>query len=336
MKLYQINTLKCISSTSDDKGLYNIEISLASLFYQTKIILFVGSSRNSNYNYTEKKLNLYDLDKQTKVDSQTFDSEILSIKVLNKIIFVTTKEKMTIFNIVEENNVKRMKFIDSIKFQTNLLGLFDICKCNKNDNKNLIAVENQLGSVEIFVLFHDSLTLNPLSIINPGYKNLQKIIMTQNFLFIVEEQGVYIKCYCSNDFQLISELYRGKKTSNITNIIEIDGACKHEDNTKDTKDNKNNRDNKKIVDNDKDNHIKYIAVSSSNGTIHIYSIVQLSKQDKQNESKISISNFLNSSYKYLVGDQIKSIIKINLRELCTNDLEYRNTICNCSNSNEIV
>ena len=181
------------------------------VFYQTKIILFVGSIKNSNTNFNEKKLILYDLDKQIKIDSQSFDSEILNIKVLNKIIFVTTKNKLTIFDIVtSEDDTKLMKFVDSIKFDNEFKGLFDIEFSNYENNRNIIAVEKSSKSIELYMLFHNSPpTLHQINLIEHAYKSLQKIIMTNKYLFVVEELGVYSKCYSLlnvEKFFLICEL----------------------------------------------------------------------------------------------------------------------------------
>jgi hypothetical protein len=218
---------------------------------------------------------------------------------------VTTKDKMTIFTIEEENkeNSKRMTWVTSINFLLNLNGLFDIW--NNEDNKNLIALEKSHGVIEIFTLIHNSLSISgPNKTIETGFKALQKIIFSHRFLFIVDEQGVYIKCYDNNNFNLLCELYRGKKTSTINNIIELD---------------------KTSID-DKFSKPR-LAVSSSNGTIHIY---ELKNTEIQSDNLFSS---LTKGYTYILGNQLKSLAKIHLNLLINDEIENRNIICNRSNTN---
>jgi len=206
------------------------------------------------------------------------------------------------FNITDDDKGIKMEFVDSIKFETNLKGLFDICRSNDDNNKNFLAVETNNGEVQVLVLFNNSVYLKLFKKLSTGFQRLQKIIFTQKYLFIIEETGSKIKCFSlyNNNFEYLCDLHRGKKPSNISKIIDL------EDN--------------------------YIAVSSSNGTIHIYKI-DLSSQSSNNYYVNLFQKVSNAFF----GDGLWSCMKINLKEMLEKEEEgYRNIICNGGSSNEIV
>jgi len=68
------------------------DIAIATLFYRTQNLAFVGGSNNTKY--YSKKLVLWDNVSKTEINSQVFLSKIINIKSMKNYIFSQTENKV--------------------------------------------------------------------------------------------------------------------------------------------------------------------------------------------------------------------------------------------------
>jgi len=71
------------------------DIAIATLFYRTQNLAFVGGPNNTKY--YSKKLVLWDNVSKTEINSQVFLSKIINIKSLKNFIFSQTENKVNNF-----------------------------------------------------------------------------------------------------------------------------------------------------------------------------------------------------------------------------------------------
>lgn len=244
------------------------------MFYELDLVAFSGSSKNMKYH--NKKLVLWDNNKKTIISSTQFKSEILSLKVLKKLIIVGTKLEINICNFNDFHNI--IEIIYKIPVEENTLNpCFDIWV---NRSKYYIAHLKNKSQIEVISIYENCLETEIIKNFDSEFEEIQNIFYNEKFscLFIVDAMGCNIKGFCCKNFSKKYEFYRGKNFAYISSIISAND--------------------------------KYVIISSSNKTIHIFEIYPNESMKNYSTSYFgSFLNFVTNPYKLN-----KSLMKINLDE----------------------
>lgn len=277
------------------------------MFYELSLAVFTGSANNPKFH--NKKLVLWDNEKKSVICSTQFKSEILNIKIIRKLIFVTTRDEINVCIFNEKYSV--IEITNKLTLDgSNSTSCFEAWVC-EDDKKYYLANISNKTFVNITVIYETCLEATKIKTIDTGLtsEGIQNIIYNEkvNILFVIDVNGSNIKGFNCSDFQLKCEFYRGKNFAMISSITSI----------------KN----------------KYIAVASGNKTIHIFEInqneaisnsnVSTAKSAKNSTNIGTLSFFSGYLYKFLTNPyQLnKSIIKIRLNEINENyeffDLDFK-------------
>lgn len=315
MEIYQINHIKFNTtyttfSLAFDKGvnIYSInpfslksftndigKISLSCPFYESSLILLVGSNENPNYN--KKSLVLYESQelKRQMLWKEELQSDILFINVFKNFVVVQSIVEVFIYNIVKSSKLNK---ITSISLYTNIdfeLPLFEF-KLNSISNLSQSMVDQNFVNILIYKS-RGTIQINEISqlsknsieavkVIKEGslpYSNIQKYVYVESVrkLYVVSSKGDKIREMDLESMKKEREFFRGASPARITDLILI-----------------------------KD---KYLCVSSGNNTVHVFSLEK--KHNHQNISSM-ITGFFASKGE---DNFYHSFIKINLHEITLND-----------------
>jgi hypothetical protein len=246
------------------------------MFYELDLVAFTGSSNNQKYH--NKKLVLWDNNKKSILCTTQFKSDILSLKVLKKLIIAATKLEINICNFNDFHNI--IEIIYKIPVEENTLNpCYDIWMGN-NRSKYFIAHVKNKSQIEVLSIYENSLEIEIIKNFSSEFDEIQNIFYNEklNSLFVVDRMGSYIKGFCCENFSRKYEFYRGKNFAYISSIISM--------------------------------YDKYVVISSNNKTIHIYEISPNEIEKNYSKSYLgSFYNFFTNPYKLN-----KSVIKINLDE----------------------
>ena len=94
-ELYKCNTLGAVS--------------MAALFHELSIAIFVGTENNELFN--NKKVSIYDLINQKLVLTSSFKNEILSLKIVDKYLIIGFKEELQIYSLEKRDTIIPVKDI---------------------------------------------------------------------------------------------------------------------------------------------------------------------------------------------------------------------------------
>ena len=127
--IYKINNLEfnnsnsqfCLSyndgiksfKTEDFKAIHSSNslgaVSMAVLFRELNIAIFVGTEKNELYN--NKKICIYDLINQKLVYSTIFKKEIISLKIIDKYLIIGFKGQLNVFSLEKSDTIIPVKEI---------------------------------------------------------------------------------------------------------------------------------------------------------------------------------------------------------------------------------
>lgn len=263
---------------------------MSAMFYELSLVAIVGSQNNKTFH--NRKLVLWDNIRKTVVNSTQFKSAITSLKIIKKLIFVGTKEEINICVYNESHNY--IETIQKIQIDSHSCSNFEVWV--NESNYYIINVLNK-SQLRVNMIYCSCLEIDTLLLVETGFQNgIQNIFYCDKIksLFVVDSDGINIKCYHVNfdstgKIDLIAryELYRGKSTSIISSITSIQD--------------------------------RYLALSSCNGTIHIFdSIMEENTQINRSYSYISyFYNFFTNPFKLN-----KSILKIRLDQIKNNEIDF--------------
>jgi hypothetical protein len=257
------------------------------MFYELNLIAFVGSANNQKFH--NKKLVLWDNDKKKAVQMTQFKSPIVNIKVIKRVIFIATKEEINICIFNENFNVVEIISKVNIDFSSS----FDIWISN-NSTYFLASVFNK-SYIKITATYDNCSKSEELKTIDTEFYDfpIQNIFYNDkiNMLFVVDGNGSYIKGYNSNDFSQVCNFYRGQSFAFVSSICVI----------------KNN----------------YLAVSSSNRTIHIFEISYNNGNSNNNISNSNSYSYFGKLFNFFKNpfSLNKSIVKIRLNEITEKEEE---------------
>jgi hypothetical protein len=253
------------------------------MFYELSLVAFAGSENNNKFH--NKKLVLWDNNLKNVIHSTQFKSPILNIRIVKKLIFLSTKDEVNICNFNDKKNY--IEIIAKVKFDTPATLCFEIwSRAQENIQKYFLATVINKNYIQITTIFENCLEEDCVKSFDCGIEfGVQNLIYDEKLdvLFVIDLNGSNIKGFsCTNNFSLIFNLYRGKSFSLITSIISIRN--------------------------------KYLAVASSNRTIHIFDISEgKSEEVKKSTSYVKMFyNFFTNPFKLN-----KSILKIRLNEEIT-------------------
>jgi len=247
------------------------------MFYELNLIALVASNNN-------KKLILWDNERKLVICSTQFKTAIVGLKALKKLIFLATKEEINICNLNDNHNY--IEIISKIPIHPLSNSAFDIWMLN--NSSYYLSYVNEKSLIKLIIIYENYGKTQDIISFDAGFSdspNIQNIIYNEklNSLFIINEIGTSIKCYNCEDYSLVCEFYRGKNFAYISSISNIGD--------------------------------QYIAVASSNKTIHIFEINKKSKSS--NNSYISkFYNFFKNPFNIN-----RSLIKIRLNEISKDEEE---------------
>ena len=255
-RIYNTYPLKLAVKREMDGGIGIIE-----MLSRCNIIALVGGG--SNPNYDKNKVILYD-DSQAKVIREIIlIYSVLNIKLERTKIFIIGENQINVFAF--SNNYSN---IDSINTYQNKQGIIGISYAV---NSNLICYQSSLGEVTIknYGIKKD----NNYETTTIKAHQSEIIALTMNndgtLLASASEKGTIIRIYQTKDGDLIQELRRGLKTSEIFSLVFNYNS-------------------------------KYLACSSSQGTVHIF-CVKNEQNEVQNQKSVLgyIANFIGFKNDYL-------------------------------------
>ena len=248
------NGIKTFSG-EDFKELYTSNsigsISMAAIVHELNMVIFVGS--DSNEMYSNKKIVIYDLINQKDIYSTPFQSDIKSLKIINKFLIIGFDTELKIFSLEKKDTIIPIKEI--YLPTTELIEIWD------KSSSEIIT----LSKVFLVYFFEKKLhfrsyignewNLNKNDDIKSPVSKIQNIFYIQNIdtIFIPDETAYYIYGINPDDGKQKYYLYRGKYPGFITSIVLL---------------NKN-----------------YLAVNNLNKTIHIFDI-------NENNNSFSIINLI--------------------------------------------
>ena len=281
--IYKINNLEfnnshsqfCLSyndgiksfSTENFKEVYSTEplgpISMAVLFRELNIVIFVGTGNNELFN--NKKVCIYDLYNKKLVYSTPFLSEILSLRIIDKYLIIGLEGELKIYSLEKSDTIIPVKDISLP--ESNIYEIWE----KRPDNDIISLTEFDLAYVykkEICISSFSGNDWDPTKKLdgNISIEKPQNIFYVKkiNKLIVPDETARYIYGYDVDTRKEAFLLYRGEKPGIITSVALI---------------NKN-----------------YLAINNINRTIYIYNLG--SNQDTKLLDKLAsyiYGNYIKSS-----------------------------------------
>jgi hypothetical protein len=287
------NGIKTFSG-EDFKELYTSNsigsISMAAIVHELNMVIFVGS--DSNEMYSNKKIVIYDLINQKDIYSTPFQSDIKSLKIINKFLIIGFDTELKIFSLEKKDTIIPIKEIQLPT--TEFIEIWD------KSSSEIIT----LSKVFLVYFFEKKLhfrsyignewNLNKNDDIKSPVFKIQNIFYIQNIdtIFIPDETAYYIYGINPDDGKQKYYLYRGKYPGFITSIVLL---------------NKN-----------------YLAVNNINRKIHIFDI-----NEKTNNYNIGnlIGGMIYGSYiSPFMRIPYDKIIKKNEGEFYDNDFQKKGAL----------
>lgn len=234
--IYKINNLSfnnsksqfCLSfnngiksfNTENFKEMYSCNtlgaVSMALLFRELNIAIFVGTESNELYN--NKKLCMYDLLNQKLIYTTSFLNEIISLKMINKYLVIGFQGELKIFTMEKKDTIIPVKEIS--------LPESDIYVIWEKKSDNIIT----LSEINLAYLFQKEICINSfignewsdskkLDVKNP-VENAQNLFYIKkiNQLLLPDEIGRYIYGFDADTGKQVLLLYRGENPGVITSI----------------------------------------------------------------------------------------------------------------------
>ena len=291
--IYKINNLEfnnshsqfCLSyndgiksfSTENFKEVYSTEplgpISMAVLFRELNIVIFVGTGNNELFN--NKKVCIYDLYNKKLVYSTPFLSEILSLRIIDKYLIIGLEGELKIYSLEKSDTIIPVKDISLP--ESNIYEIWE----KRPDNDIISLTEFDLAYVykkEICISSFSGNDWDPTKKLdaNISIEKPQNIFYVKkiNKLIVPDETARYIYGYDVDTRKEAFLLYRGEKPGIITSVALI---------------NKN-----------------YLAINNINRTIYIYNLG--SNQDTKLLDKLAsyiYGNYIKSSIRIRYDEIIK-------------------------------
>lgn len=237
-------------------------IGIIEMMNRCNILALVGGG--SNPNFARNKVILYD-DAQAKVITEIIVIyDVLNVKLKRTKIFIVSENQINVFAF--SNNYLKIDTINTYQNKTGIIGI------SSESNSNIICYSSALG--EITIKDYDKKKGDTFEIINVIKAHQSEIVaMAMNndgsLIASASQQGTIIRIYQTKDGALIQELRRGTKLSEIFSLVFNFNS-------------------------------KYIACSSSQGTIHIFCINN-EQNEVQNQKSVlgSIVSFFGFKNDYL-------------------------------------
>ena len=208
-------------NTEDFKVTYSCNtlgaISMAVLFRELNIAIFVGTENNEIYN--NKKVCIYDLINQKLVYSTSFLNEIISLKTIDKYLLIGFPGELKIFSLEKSDNIIPIKEISLPESD-----IYEIWE-KKSDNDILSLTEIDLAyffQKEICInsfIGNDWSNSKKFDLKNPVEKGQNLFYVKQiNQIIIPDETARYLYGFDVNTGKQVLLLYRGEKPGIITSI----------------------------------------------------------------------------------------------------------------------
>ena len=208
-------------NTEDFKVTYSCNtlgaISMAVLFRELNIAIFVGTENNEIYN--NKKVCIYDLINQKLVYSTSFLNEIISLKTIDKYLIIGFPGELKIFSLEKSDNIIPIKEISLPESD-----IYEIWE-KKSDNDILSLTEIDLAyffQKEICInsfIGNDWSNSKKFDLKNPVEKGQNLFYVKQiNQIIIPDETARYLYGFDVNTGKQVLLLYRGEKPGIITSI----------------------------------------------------------------------------------------------------------------------
>ena len=242
-------------------------VSQISMINQFCVFLLVGN--NSNKNFPDNKLIIWNNDKKEIFASLNFSSKILGIYLKPKNFYVILKNKFYVYKF------EKFEIIDEVKTYDNPNGIYAISK-DLNSNIFCYPENENVGTITIKdynKISYDNNNNNFLiKKINAHKSKIACICLSflDDFLATASEKGTIIRIFRIKDGLLLQELRRGSEHALIYSI------AFNKENT-------------------------FLCCSSDKGTIHIFNLkIEIQNESKNQKSVFSyVTNFFGVNNQYL-------------------------------------
>lgn len=208
-ELYKCNTLGAVS--------------MAALFHELSIAVFVGTENNELFN--NKKVSIYDLINQKLVLTSSFKNEILSLKIVDKYLIVGFKEELQIYSLEKRDTIIPVKDISLPESD-----IYDVWNKTTTDIISLIQIN-------LAYVFQKEICIN--SFTGNNWNDNSKldikipISKVQNLFYIKklnqilapDETAKYIYGFDVESGKQTLLLYRGEHPGVITSITMLNKNC---------------------------------------------------------------------------------------------------------------
>ena len=238
--IYKINNLEfnnsnsqfCLSyndgiksfKTEDFKAIHSSNslgaVSMAVLFRELNIAIFVGTEKNELYN--NKKICIYDLINQKLVYSTIFKKEIISLKIIDKYLTIGFKGQLNVFSLEKSDTIIPVKEISLPESDIYVMW-------EKRPNNELIS----LTEFYLAYFFEKEICINKFT--GNNWDELEKFDIEMsiekktaqnlfyvnkiNKLIVPDQTARYIYGYDVNSKKQAFLLYRGEKPGKITSVV---------------------------------------------------------------------------------------------------------------------
>ena len=266
-------------------------IGIIEMFNRSNILALVGGG--SNPNFDKNKVILYD-DSQEKIITEIIVIfNVLNVKLKRTKIFIVGDNQINVFAF--SNNYLKIDTINTYENKTGIIGIaFE-------SNLNIICYPSALGEVTIKNYDIKKDDKYETKIIKAHQSEIVSLTLNNDgsLLASASEKGTIIRIYQTKDGALIQELRRGTKGSEIFSLVFSYNS-------------------------------KYLACSSSQGTIHIF-CVKNEQNEVQNQKSMfgAIVGFLGFNSEYLNSEWSFAQYHLNLKSrsvISFNSIDVKNII----------
>ena len=250
-------------------------IGIIEMFSRSNILALVGGG--SNPNFDKNKVILYDDSKEKIVTEIIVTYNVLNVKLKRTMIFIIGDNQINVFSF--SNNYLKIDTIYTYENKTGIMGIA------LESNINLICYPSAVGEVTLKNYDIKKEDKYETKTIKAHNNEIMAITLNNDgsLLATTSNQGTIIRIYQTNNLSLIQELRRGSQASEIFSL-----AFNY--------------------------NSKYLACSSSKGTIHVFCIKNEQNETQNQKSMIgSFFGFLGFNSQYLNSEWSFAQYHLNLK-----------------------
>ena len=266
-------------------------IGIIEMVNRSNILALVGGG--SNPNFARNKVILFD-DSQAKVITEIIVIyDVLNVKLKRTKIFIIGENQINVFAF--SNNYLKIDTVNTYQNKSGIIGI------SSESTSNIICYPSAMGEVTIKNYDIKKGENFETKIIKAHQSEIVALTMNNDgsLLASARKQGTIIRIYQTKDGALIQELRRGSKISDIYSLVFNYNS-------------------------------KYLACSSSAGTVHIF-VVKNEQNEVQNQKSVFgyIANFIGFKNDYLNSEWSFAQYHLELKErsvIAFNNLNLKNII----------